>query len=521
MLKVKRALISVSDKTGLLKLAKVLKSLKVEIISTGGTLKLLKQNGIEAVSVSEMTGFPEMMDGRVKTLHPKIHGGLLYLRSKKSHRDAAKKHRIKPIDLVVANLYPFQAAARNAKTTLAAAIEHIDIGGPGMIRAGAKNYQSVGVVTDPADYDMVIQELKSKKGKLNETTLEALAMKAFQTTAAYDQAIARYLRKKLLKSKDTLPPILDVTYVRHRELRYGENPHQRAALYQRQDDEPRFLFQQLHGKELSYNNILDLEAAVDIIREFKETAVCVVKHNNPCGIAANPNLKAAAREAIECDTQSAFGGIVGINRKLTSDAAAMVLQMLPFFEMIAAPAYTLDALRLLKGRKNLRIIQVPHLDHIGPYDLRFSKSGILLQDRDEPIYRHEKELVARLRFVTKLKPTPQELKSLLFAWSCVKVVSSNAIVLVQGKRTIGFGCGQMSRVDSVRIACEKAGTLTRGSALASDGFFPMADNITLAHLHGIKSIIQPGGSIRDQEVIDACNRYNISMVMTGERHFRH
>jgi len=521
MLKIKRALISVSDKTNLVKLARVLKSLKVEIVSTGGTLKLLRKSGIPAVSVSDVTGFPEVMDGRLKTLHPRIHGGLLYLRQKKSHRIDAKKHGIKAFDMVVVNLYPFQQVIRDSKTRLSQAIENIDIGGPTMIRAGAKNYQSVAVLTNQKGYEQVILELKTNKGKLSEEILSSLAVNAFQHTALYDQTIARYLRKSLSPRENGLPSLLDVTYGRTKELRYGENPHQRAALYQRLEDDPKFTFDQLHGKELSYNNILDLEAAIDIIREFKAPSVCVVKHNNPCGIASDNDLAVAARNAIECDTQAAFGGIVGFNRKVTSQAAAMVLEMLPFFEILVAPSYTLEALKLLKGRKNLRIIAAPHFDHTGPYDLRYTKSGVLLQDRDKPIYYHLQELTQKIRCVTKLKPSSREMKSLLFAWTCAKVVRSNAIVLVQDKRTIGVGAGQMSRVDSVKIACEKAGHHVRGSLMASDGFFPMADNIVTAHLNGIRAIIQPGGSIRDREVIEACNRYHIAMVFTGERHFKH
>lgn len=521
MTKIKRALISVSDKTGLVELAKVLKSLKVEIISTGGTKKLLSDAGISTTSISDVTGFPEILDGRVKTLHPNIYGGLLYLRHDAEHRKTVAKHKIKPIDLVVVNLYPFTKVIANSKTSLKQAIENIDIGGPSMIRAAAKNYRSVGVVCDPADYAAVADELKTNKGALSESLLERLMVKAYQTTALYDQAIQHYFGKQFGEESKELPELLDVAFRKNATLRYGENPHQRAALYQRVGEKPKFSFKQLHGKELSYNNILDLDSAVDIMREFKEPTACVVKHNNPCGIASNSILSVAIEKAVDSDSLSAFGGIVGVNRPLDQKTAAVLLEKLSFFELIIAPKISKDALKLLQQRKNLRVIEVPHFEKIGPYDLRYVKGGILLQDRDEPIYKRHTQLRKQLKFVTKAKPSASDLESLLFAWSCAKVVRSNAIVLVQGKQTVGIGCGQMSRVDSVKLACEKAGTLAHGSALASDGFFPMPDNIEIAYKNGIRAIIQPGGSIKDPDVIQACDDHGIPMVLTNERHFKH
>ena len=520
-MRIKRALVSVSDKAGLIGLAKTLRKLKVEIISTGGTYSVLTKNGIKCRSISDVTGFPEMMDGRVKTLHPKVHGGILFLRNKKSHRMEAGKHGIEPIDLVIVNLYPFQqvVGARRA-VPLPTAIENIDIGGPAMIRSAAKNHGFVAVVTDPADYQRVADELRKTKGKLSESTRRTLAVKAFQHTAMYDQAISHYLRGQLVKDEG-LPEILDVSFKRDATLRYGENPHQRGALYKRAGSHPKFSFKQLQGKELSYNNILDMDAAIDIMREFSEPAVCVVKHNNPSGISANTNLQTAIEEAVDSDPLSAFGGIVGVNRPVDQKCARRLLDKLSFFEVLVAPKILPAALKLFAVRKNLRVIEAPEFRRLGPYDLRFVKSGVLLQDRDEPIERHLAKLKKNLKVVTKEKPSKEDLESLLFAWRCVKVTKSNAIVLVQGKKTVGIGGGLTSRVDAVKLACEKAGERTEGSVLASDAFFPMPDNIDVAHKNGIRAIIQPGGSIRDSEVIEVCDRHGIAMVFTGERHFKH
>ncbi|OGW86844.1 MAG: bifunctional phosphoribosylaminoimidazolecarboxamide formyltransferase/IMP cyclohydrolase [Omnitrophica bacterium RIFCSPLOWO2_01_FULL_45_10b] len=519
-MRIKRAIISVSDKTGLIPLAKELKRFKVEIFSTGGTLALLKKNKIAARSISELTGFPEILEGRVKTLHPKVHGGLLYLRSNKSHVREAKKHDIVPIDLVVVNLYPFSETIRKPRVSLKSAVEQIDIGGPTMLRSAAKNFESVAVISDPKDYPAAIEELKKGKGAFSKSFRAKLAVKVFRHTNAYDREIAHYLGQHF-DSEDGLPRVLDVAFERSEGLRYGENPHQRAALYRRLGQAPRFSFTQIQGKILSYNNILDFESAIDILREFKEPAVCVVKHNNPCGIAADVKIASALTRAIASDPLSAFGGIVGFNRPCDGELARILFGQLSFFEVVIAPSYNQAALNILKSRKNLRIIQVPRIHEIGPYDLRFAKSGILLQDRDRPILEHEAKLRKNLKWVTHEKLKPTTITDLLFAWKCAKVVRSNAIVLTQGKQTVGIGGGQMSRVDSVKLACMKAGDRSRGAILASDGFFPMPDNIEVAHEFGIRAIIQPGGSIRDQDVIDACNRFGIAMAFTGERHFKH
>jgi len=521
-MKIKRAIVSVSDKTDLIPLVKELKRLKVEIFSTGGTLALLKKNKISARSITELTGFPEILEGRVKTLHPKVHGGLLFLRSSKTQTQEAKKHGILPIDMVIVNLYPFRETIQKPGVSLKEAVEQIDIGGPSMLRSASKNFESVAVVSDPKDYPAVIEELKKNKGSLSTELRSSLAVKAFRHTSAYDREISRYLSSQLKPGQDgELPVVFDEVFERSEVLRYGENPHQRAAFYKRTGEPSRFSFEQFQGKELSYNNILDFESAVDILREFKEPAACVVKHNNPSGISADSKISIAVAQAIDGDPVSAFGGIVGINETCDAHLAQLVFEKLPFFEVMIAPQYTKDALEILKSRKNLRVIQIQGLYDIEPYDFRITKGGLLLQDRDRPIWEHEAKLKKDLRWVTQKKLEPKEVADLIFAWKCAKVVRSNAIVLTKGKQTVGIGCGQMSRVDSVKLACMKAGDRTKGTVLASDGFFPMADNIEVAHEYGIRAIIQPGGSIRDQEVIDTCNNLGIAMVLTGERHFRH
>ncbi|MBI3307566.1 MAG: bifunctional phosphoribosylaminoimidazolecarboxamide formyltransferase/IMP cyclohydrolase [Candidatus Omnitrophica bacterium] len=519
---IRRALISVSDKTGLPVFAKALHKLKIEILSTGGTLKALKAEGIPAIPMEEFTGFPEILEGRVKTLHPKIHGGLLYRRNKKEHVTEAKKHQIEPIDLVVVNLYPFEQVIQKEGVGLETAIENIDIGGPSMLRSAAKNFDSVTVICDPADYGQILEEIKKNGGTTIELR-EKLAQKVFSRTSAYDHVIAGYLARQSKKDQtEGLPFRLDGVYDKVCDLRYGENPHQRAAFYQRTDKPPRFKFEQLHGKELSYNNYLDIEATIDILREFTEPAACIVKHNNPCGIAEDPDIAHGVSLAVECDSMSAFGGIIGINRLCDKKTAQEALDKLRFFEVFVAPSFDSGALKLLKERKNLRIITVDALEHAGgPYDLRFIKGGILLQDRDQPTPLHLDQLKKNLSFVTESKVSGSEIDDLIFAWKCVKVVKSNAIVITQGRQTVGIGAGQMSRVDSVEIACRKAGYRTDGGILASDAFFPMPDSIEEAARYKIRAIIQPGGSLRDADVIAACNRFGIAMAFTGARHFRH
>ncbi len=521
--KIKRALISVSDKTGLLELAAELNRRKVEILSTGGTLKALQDAKIKAVPVERFTGFPEMLDGRVKTLHPKIHGGLLYRRDKKSHAAQAKKHGIRPIDLVIVNLYPFEKVTSRADVAFEEAIENIDIGGPSMLRSAAKNFDAVTVVCDPADYGTVLAELK-KHGGITLGLRRELALKVFERTHTYDAVIAGFLKSRLAKpvtDKTPLPEKIDLLYSKSQDLRYGENPHQRAALYVPALPGPHFGFKQLHGKELSFNNLLDTEAVLDVLREFSEPAACVVKHNNPCGIGEDQNLAQAVEMAVDCDPLSAFGGIVGINRPCDPKTAETLLQKLGFFEVVAASKFHHKALELLKARKNLRILEIGSSKDIGAYDIRVLKSGVLVQDRDRPVLAYRAFLKKNLQFVTKAKLDAAGIEDLLFAWKCAKVVKSNAIVLTQGRRTVGVGAGQMSRVDSVYVACRKAGERTQGAMLGSDAFFPMPDGIEAAAEHKIRAIIQPGGSIRDADVIAACDKFGIAMAFTGRRHFRH
>jgi len=523
-MKIRRALVSVSDKTGLIPFAKSLSKQKVEIISTGGTLKALQAEGIPAVAVDSVTGFPEIMEGRVKTLHPKIHGALLYRRDKKSHEDQAREHGIEAIDLVVVNLYPFEKVTQDPSVALETAIENIDIGGPSMLRSAAKNSDAVTVVCDPADYETVLNEMKKGQGEVSAETRRRLALKVFEKTAAYDNAIAAYLAgRSVPPGESVLPADIRETHQKARDLRYGENPHQQAALYIRKGAALPAHFNQLHGKELSFNNLLDIEATIDILSEFSEPAACVVKHSNPCGVAEDKDVTEAVRLAIECDMMSAFGGIVAVNRPCTAKTAQEALDMLKFFEVFVAPSFDAAAMKLLKTRKNLRVIEtgtfpVPQ----NPFDIRFLRSGgFLYQQADAPISRQEAELKKNLKVVTKTTLTETEIDDLIFAFKCVKIVKSNAIVITQGRRTVGIGAGQMSRVDAVELACRKGGYMTDGGYLASDAFFPMPDSIEVAHDRKIRAIIQPGGSIKDAEVIAACDQFGIAMVFTGQRHFRH
>lgn len=522
--KIKRALISVSDKTNLVPFARNLHEWKVQIISTGGTFEALKQAGIPVTAIDQVTGFPEMMEGRVKTLHPKIHGGLLFRRDKKSHVIEAKNHGIEPIDIVVVNLYPFEKVTQNPNVEFETAIENIDIGGPSMLRSAAKNFDAVAVVCDPNDYLEITEEMKKHKGALSGETRKKLAFKVFERTSSYDRAIFDFFSKGNSAKKEdaspTLPSELNVQVVKDRDLRYGENPHQRAALYLPKTGSV-WKFEQLHGKELSYNNFMDIEAAMDVVQEFSGAAACVIKHNNPCGIAEDKSLAKAVELAIASDPLSAFGGIIGINQPCDAKVAETALKHLHFFEVFVAPSFSKEAIELLQVRKNLRIISAGKPSEFLPYDLRFMKSGVLVQDKDPSLDVRMSELKKNLKVVTQKKPKPSEIEDLLFAFKCVKVVKSNAIVLTQGRQTVGIGAGQMSRVDSVDIACRKAGDKTKGSLLASDAFFPMPDSIDTAHKFGIKAIIQPGGSVKDPEVIAACDQYGIAMILTGERHFKH
>ncbi|MDD5218386.1 MAG: bifunctional phosphoribosylaminoimidazolecarboxamide formyltransferase/IMP cyclohydrolase, partial [Candidatus Omnitrophica bacterium] len=469
---IKRALMSVSDKTGLIPLAKELRKRKVEILSTGGTLKALKEAGINAVAVEDFTGFPEMLEGRVKTLHPKIHGGLLYRRDKKAHTEEAKKHGILPIDLVVVNLYPFESVTAREGVKLEEAIENIDIGGPSMLRSAAKNFAAVTVVCDPMDYAMVLEQLEKNGGAVEEPARRLLAEKVFERTSNYDRVIAKYLSGQRANEgaapETGLPEKFEVLYSKIQDLRYGENPHQRAAYYRPGQGKLQLPYTQLHGKELSYNNILDIEAALDTLREFDHPAACVMKHNNPSGIAEGDPIVKTLEEAIECDAMSAFGGIIGVNQPCDKKIAEAALDALKFFEVFIAPSFDQGALTLLQERKNLRII-VADTHHVeSGYDLRFLKSGMLLQDRNNPIRLRLAEFKKHLKVVTQTAPSPSEIEDLIFAWKCAKIVKSNAIVLTQGRKTVGIGAGQMSRVDSVYIACQKAGYRAEHAMLASD-----------------------------------------------------
>ncbi len=521
MVKIKRALISVSDKTGIVDFAKSLNKMGVEILSTGGTAKLLRDNDILVKEVSEYTGFPEMLDGRVKTLHPKIHGGLLALRENPEHMETLKKHSIGLIDMVVVNLYPFEKTTQKPGVTIEEVIENIDIGGPSMLRSAAKNHKDVAVVCNPQRYPQIIKELEKNKGALSNELLQDLAIEVFGATGHYDGIIHEYLKGHFKKSKDSdtdgFPEKLTLNFEKIQDLRYGENPHQRAAFYADLKEKSGLsAMKQLGGKELSFNNILDLEAAVNIAREFKRPAAVFIKHNNPCGVAENKDLQKAYKEAWNCDRLSAFGGIVSVNRKIDLSLAKLIAQS-GFLECVISPQFDPEALSLLKEKKNLRLLELPSLaEKTSGLDFKKVSGGLLLQDQDS-LTLEEKNL----KVVTKRKPTKSEMESLLFAWKVAKHVKSNAIILTRGEKTVGIGAGQMSRVDSVFISTKKAGKLAVGSCLASDAFFPKEDAIVLAAKYKIKAIIQPGGSIADGDIIKTADKYKIAMVTTGIRHFRH
>ncbi|HCM41772.1 MAG TPA: bifunctional phosphoribosylaminoimidazolecarboxamide formyltransferase/IMP cyclohydrolase [Candidatus Omnitrophota bacterium] len=519
--KIKRALISVSNKEGLIPFAKELRRHKIEIISTGGTLKSLHDAKIPATAIDQITGFPEMMDGRVKTLHPKIHGGLLYVRGNQAHEKQAKAHSITAIDLVVVNLYPFEEVTSKPGVELAHAIENIDIGGPSMLRSAAKNFRSVTVVCDPNDYHRVVLELDTYKSATSYDLRFELAQKVYARTASYDAAIATHLSGEVKNKSDELPVGFAVGFKKLQDLRYGENPHQKAAFYASTFGGKKFGWKQLHGKELSFNNLVDMEAAIEGAAEFKDPTVVVVKHTNPSGIAQNKNMVKAVDQAIDSDPVSAFGGVIGLNRICTEEVAAQLLKRLGFFEIIAAPAYKPKALALLQARKNLRIMEIQGLDEKSDCEIKLLRTGALVQTKDHPIRFRLAAFKKNLKWVTKHKLRKDKLDELVFAYQCAKLVKSNAIVLTQGFATVGVGAGQMSRVDSTKIACDKATGKTRGAFLGSDAFFPMPDSVEYAAKHGIEAIIQPGGSIKDQEVIDVCNRLGIAMLVTGERHFKH
>lgn len=520
-MKIKTALISVSDKTGLEDLVKVLDELEVEIISTGGTSEFIRSLGIKVKEVSDYTGFPEMLGGRVKTLHPKIHAGLLAVRDDKTHMKKIKEEGILPIDMVVVNLYPFEKTINKKDVTFEEAIENIDIGGPTMLRSAAKNFRSVAVVSSPEQYKDIIAELKHGNGEVKQKTLETLAQNVFALTAGYDRSIAGYLSSQKNDLTDTeLPDMMEIELKKIQTLRYGENPHQRAAFYEDIGNKDIGIrdAKQLQGKELSFNNIMDLDAAVKMVRDFNKPAVSIVKHNNPCGIAQADSLEKAYIDALDSDRLSAFGSIMGFNGRIDGDMAKLILDEVDFVECIIAAGYSKKALEVFLTKKNLRILELPGIKEIGHVGLDVKKilGGALVQDTDVG-----DSLGISMKTVTKKVPDKKLLASLDFAWTVVRHVKSNAIVLCEGTKTVGIGAGQMSRVDSVKIAVNKAGKRAKGSVLASDAFFPKADSIEEAHKAGIIAIIQPGGSIKDEEVITACDKFGISMVFTGSRHFKH
>lgn len=521
-MKVRRALISVSDKTALEGLVKVLNKFNVQILSTGGTAKMIRSLNIPVTEVGDYTGFPEMLDGRVKTIHPKIHGGLLALRDNKEHMETVKAHDIGLIDMVVVNLYPFEKTVAKPDVKLEEAIENIDIGGPSMLRSAAKNHRYVCVICDPADYQSVIDEMESSSGSVSEELATRLGVKVFERTSAYDAAIHGYLSGRLGASQDSgYPQNLKLSFKKTQDLRYGENPHQKAAFYRDESvNEPGVSSAiQLAGKELSFNNIIDLNAAIEIVKEFDSPAAAIIKHTNPCGTAAAKTLKAAYLDALDCDRLSAFGSIVGFNRPVDIELARTILDEADFVECIIAPSYDAGALSALKVKVNLRLLEVKGFgEKIERPDKDMKKvvGGLLVQDRDAVRLKD-----SDIKVVTKRQPSKGELESLLFGWIVAKHVKSNAIVICQGTKTVGVGAGQMSRVDSVMIAARKAGPRSKGSTLASDAFFPKEDGIEEAHRSGVSAIIQPGGSIRDAEVIKTAERLGIAMVFTGIRHFKH
>ncbi len=518
MIKVKRALISVSDKTGILEFARGLHAMGVEMISTGGTAKALRDAGVPVQEVSDYTGFPEMLDGRVKTLHPKIHGGLLAVRDNPEHMAQVAAHGIGLIDMVVVNLYPFEKVTAKKNVSLEEAIENIDIGGPSMLRSAAKNYKSVAVVCNPARYKDLLAEMQANSGILADRVLISLCTEVFDRTASYDRAISNFLNKRFSSEAfTTLPQSMALNFVKLQDLRYGENPHQAGAFYRDADDVTGLAkMKQLHGKELSFNNILDLFAAADIVYGFTTPAAVVIKHNNPAGVATDKDLVKAYKSAHSCDPLSAFGGIIGLNRYVDKKTAQAIAAS-GFMECVIAPDFDKDAIDILTQKKNLRLMSLSPDDfRKDKYDFKKVPGGLLVQDSDMRVLKSEE-----VKVVSKKKPTKAQLDAMLFGWKIVKAVKSNGIVLTKGTKTVGLGVGQTSRVDSAANAIRKAGKAVKGSVLASDAFLPKADTVTIAAKAGVVAIIQTGGSIADAEVIREADKRKIAMVFTGVRHFRH
>ncbi len=517
--KIARALLSVTDKTGIVDLAKCLVRHGVELVSTGGTARTLREARLIVREVADLTGFPEMLDGRVKTLHPKVHGGILYRRSNSEHREQAAAHHIEPIDMVVVNLYAFEKTVANPDAKFEDIIENIDIGGPAMVRSAAKNFEDVAVVTSAADYGFIADELDLNRGMLSRETRWRLAQQAFATTGTYDTAIANALERLEpttpgfpLRTTDEFPQLLRIAYPLAQSLRYGENPHQRAALYRDSSGGGIAAAQQLQGKELSYNNLVDLDACWDLAQEFEEPACAIIKHTNPCGAATGANLLEAYRKALIADPVSAFGSVIGVNREIDGDTAEEMAAL--FVEAIAAPAFTEDALVRFSSKKNLRLIVVKPAP--ASRVLRQISGGMLMQDADNPRLSE-----TDLKIATQRAPTEEELNSLLFAWKVVKHVKSNAIVYARDGQTVGIGAGQMSRVDAARFGAMKAVLPLKGCVAASDAFFPFPDGLEVVAQTGATAVIQPGGSVKDKDVIAAADRLGLAMVFTGIRHFRH
>lgn len=513
----KRALISVSDKSGVVEFAKKLEELGYEIISSSGTAKVLKENGINVIEVSEITGFPEIMGGRVKTLHPKIHGGLLAVRDNPEYMKQLEQNEIEPIDIVAINLYPFEETVKKG-ADLDEIIENIDIGGPAMVRASAKNHKFVTIIVNPEDYDSVIAELE-EKGETSLETRRKLALKAFRHTAFYDSIISSVLNKEF-GINEKFPEEFTIPFRKKEQLRYGENPHQEASLFVSPLEYEGLSIAEsevLHGKAMSYNNFLDVEAAVNLVKEFEETAAVVVKHNNPCGVAIADTVEEAYAEAFSRDPKSGYGGIVALNRPVNLKTAEKMVEV--FLEVVAAPEFEKDAFEFLTTKKkNLRLVKIKNFNK-KPVGLEYRRitGGILVQDRDMELYE-------KWDIVSKREPTEQEVKDLLFAWKIVKHVKSNSVVIAKEQKSVGIGPGQTSRVDSLETAVRKAkefGFSTKGAVLASEAFLPFRDSVDEAAKHGITAIVQPGGSIRDPEVIEAADEHNMALIFTGMRHFKH
>jgi len=518
MAKIQRAILSVTDKTGLVDFARKLEGLGVELISTGGTAKLLRDSGIRVRDISDLTGFPEMLDGRVKTLHPKVHGGILHRREDPAHRTAVAEHGIQPIDMVVVNLYAFEKTAAKTGVAFEELVENIDIGGPSMIRSAAKNFQDVAVVTSPADYETLAEEMQRSGGELSSSTKWRLAQRAFATTAAYDSAIASTLERVNanghfeLRPAEGFPATLRMSFRKVTDLRYGENPHQKAAMYSDGSAAGVANGKQLQGKELSYNNIVDLQAAWDLAQEFEEPVVAIIKHTNPCGTATGKSLLEAYKKALECDPVSAFGGVIGVNRIIDGAAAEEMAKL--FLEVIAAPGFDDAAKAKFAAKKNLRLVEI--VPSKQKWTSKNVSGGMLVQEADvRPLSD------ADLKVVSKHPPTPEQKRALLFGWKVCKHVKSNAIVYVRDGQTVGVGAGQMSRVDACKIGAMKAQLPLKGTVAASDAFFPFPDGVEEIARVGATAIIQPGGSVRDQEVIEAADRHGMAMIFTGVRHFRH